>query len=142
MIILSTLRYEEEGNASASKVVLKKHEPTHNRIRLTLGVFAVCRTETVEPHYSEASSPVISEVKINPQKYAICEAGVSILADMRNLNTTITATRFISKSNHPIRPYCLNPTELDEYAQRPAAPKPLFVREWNTSENYRSTLDR
>jgi hypothetical protein len=47
---------------------------------------------------------------------------------MRNLNTTITAIRFISNPNHPIRPCCLNPTKLDEYALRPAAPKPLFVR--------------
>jgi hypothetical protein len=105
MIILSTLRYEEEANGSAPKVVLKLHEPIHIRIRLTLGVFAVCRTEN-----------------------ALCEAEVFILADMRNLNTTITAIRFISKPNHSIRPYCLNPNELDEYAQRPAAPKPFFVR--------------
>jgi hypothetical protein len=59
---------------------------------------------------------------------ALCEAGVSTLADMRNLNTTITSIRFISNLNHPIRPYFLNPTKLDEYALRPAAPKLLFVR--------------
>jgi hypothetical protein len=40
------LRYGEEAYDSASKAVLKKLEPTHNRgIRLALGVFAVCRTE-------------------------------------------------------------------------------------------------
>jgi hypothetical protein len=83
--------------------VLKKLEPTHNRgIRLALGVFAVCRT-----------------------KNALCKAGVSTLADMRNLNTTI---RIINYPNHPIRPYCLNSTKLDEYALRPAAPKPLILR--------------
>jgi hypothetical protein len=61
MIILSILRYGEEAYGSASKAVLKKLEPTHNRgIRLALGVFAVCRTEN-----------------------ALCEAGVSTLADMR-----------------------------------------------------------
>jgi hypothetical protein len=38
-----------------------------------------------------------------------------------SLNTTITAIRFISNPNHPIRPYCLNPT-------KPAAPKFLFVQ--------------
>jgi hypothetical protein len=80
MIILSTLRYGEEAYGSASKAMLKKLEPTHNRgIRLAL-------------------------------------------------NTTITAIRFISNPNHPIRPYCLNPTKLDEYALRQATPKPLFVR--------------
>jgi hypothetical protein len=35
---------------------------------------------------------------------------------------------FISKPNHPIRTYYLNPTKSDKYALRPAAPKPLFVR--------------
>jgi hypothetical protein len=106
MIILSTSRYGKEVYVSASKVVLKKLEPTHNRgIRLALGVFAVCRAEN-----------------------ALCEAGVSTLADMRNLNTTITAIRFISNPNHPIRPCCLNPTKLDENALRSAAPKPLHIR--------------
>jgi hypothetical protein len=47
---------------------------------------------------------------------------------MRNLKTTITVIRFISNSNQPIRPYCLNPIKLDEYTLRSAAPKPLFVR--------------
>jgi hypothetical protein len=47
---------------------------------------------------------------------------------MRNLNTTITAIRFISNLYHPKRPYRLNPTKLDEYALQPAASKPLFVR--------------
>jgi hypothetical protein len=42
MIILSTLRYGEEAYGSASKAVLKKLEPTHNRgIRLALRVFEV-----------------------------------------------------------------------------------------------------
>jgi hypothetical protein len=99
MIILSTLRYGEETYGSA---VMKKLKPTHNRgIRLALGVFAVCHTEN-----------------------ALCEAGASILANIRNLNTTITAIRFISNPNHPIRPYSPNPTNLDEYT----FPKPLSVR--------------
>jgi hypothetical protein len=58
--------------------------------------------------------------------------GVSTLADMRNLNSTITAIRFIS--NHPIRIFCLNPTKL---AQN------LYLHEqWNTSESYRSILEK
>jgi hypothetical protein len=103
-MILSTSRYGEEAYGSASKAVLKKLEPTQNR-GIRLGVFAVCRTEN-----------------------ALCEAGVSTLADMRNLNTTITAIRFISNPNHPIRPYFLSSTKLDDYALRSAAPKTLFVR--------------
>jgi hypothetical protein len=55
-------------------------------------VFAVCLTEN-----------------------ALCEAGVFTLAGMRNLYTTITAIRIINNPNHPIRPYCLNPTKLEEY---------------------------
>jgi hypothetical protein len=72
MIKLSTLRYGEEAYGLASKAVLKKLKPTHNR---AIRVFAVCHTEN-----------------------ALCESGVSTLADMRNLNTTITAIRFISRS--------------------------------------------
>jgi hypothetical protein len=88
----------------SAKAVLKKLEPTHNReIRLAQGVFVVCRTEN-----------------------ALCKAGVSTLADMRNLNTTITAITFISNPNHPIRSYCLNPPKLDEYVLRLVAL--LFVR--------------
>jgi hypothetical protein len=86
MTILSTIRYGEDVYGSASNAVLK-FEPTHNRgIRMAQEVFAGCRTEN-----------------------AICEAGVSTLADMKNLNTTFTAIRFISNPNHPIRPYCLDP---------------------------------
>jgi hypothetical protein len=111
MIILSTFRYGEEAYGSASKAVLKKLEPTHNqRIRLALGVFVVCRN-----------------------KNALCEAGVSTLAGMRNLNTTITAIRFINNPNHP--------TKLDEYALRLAASN-FFYEQWNTSESYRSTPER
>jgi hypothetical protein len=48
MIVLGTLRYGEEAYGSATEAVLKKLEPTHNiGIRLTLGVFAVSRTENV-----------------------------------------------------------------------------------------------
>jgi hypothetical protein len=113
MIILSILRYGEEAYSSASKAVLKKLEPTHNRgIRLALGVFAVCRTDN-----------------------ALCKAGVSTLADKRNLNNH----SFISNPNHPIRPYCLNQTKLDEYQQ----PQNLYSHhQWSTVENYRSTLEK
>jgi hypothetical protein len=85
MIILSTIRYEEEAYGSASKTVLNKLETTHNRgIKLALEVFAVYHTEN-----------------------ALCKAGVSTLADIRNLHITITAIRFISNPNH--RLYCLDP---------------------------------
>jgi hypothetical protein len=101
MIILSSLRYGDEVYGSESKAVLKKLEPTHNRgIRLALGVFAVCRS--------------------------MRSRGINTHMKMKNLYTTITASRFIS--NHPIRPFRLNQTKLDEYALRPAAPKLLFVR--------------
>jgi hypothetical protein len=117
MIILSTIRYGEEVYGSASKAVLKKLEPTHNRgIRLALGVSAVCRTEN-----------------------AICEAEVSTLADMRNLNTTITAIRFISNPNHPVRAYSLDPTKLDDYALRPKTSNPLFVRAVETCKPWKLT---
>jgi hypothetical protein len=56
------------------------------------------------------------------------KAGVSTFSDIRNLNTTITAIRFISNLNYRIRPFCLNPTKLVEYALQPAVPKPFFVR--------------
>jgi hypothetical protein len=93
--------------AQPSKAVLKQLEPTHNRVkRMALGVFAVCRTEN-----------------------ALCESGVSTLPDMRNLNTTITAIRFIINQNHPIRPFCLNPTKLDKNALRPAVERlPQYFR--------------
>jgi hypothetical protein len=54
------LKIRRRGLRPASKAVLKKLEPTHNRgIRLALGVYAVCRTEN-----------------------ALCEAGVSKLANI------------------------------------------------------------
>jgi hypothetical protein len=80
-----------------------------------MGVFAVCLTEN-----------------------ALCEAGVSTLIDMRNLNTTITAIRFISNANLPIRPYCLNSIKLDELDDQ--QPHNLYLYEQcNTLESYRST---
>jgi hypothetical protein len=64
-------------------------------LKLALGVFAVCLTEN-----------------------ALYEAAVYKLADMTNLNITITAIRIITNPNHPIRPYCLDPTKLEDYGLR------------------------
>jgi hypothetical protein len=48
MIVLGTLRYGEEAYGSATRALLKKLEPTHNRgIELAQGAFAVSKTENV-----------------------------------------------------------------------------------------------
>jgi hypothetical protein len=43
--------------------------------------------------------------------------------------------------NHPIRPYCLNPTKLDKYALRTAAPKPLCVPAMEHLEKFQIEKD-
>jgi hypothetical protein len=74
MIVLGTLRYGEEAYGSATKAVLKKLEPTHNRgIMLTLGVFAVSRAEN-----------------------GLCEAGMTTLTEMRKLSNTKATIRVVT----------------------------------------------
>jgi hypothetical protein len=70
MIVFSTLRYEEDAYGSASQAILKKLEPTHNRgLKLALGLFVICRTENI-----------------------LCEANLTTLAEMRELNNVKTTT--------------------------------------------------
>jgi hypothetical protein len=48
MIVLGTLSYGEEAYGSATRALLEKLEPTHNRgIELALSAFAVGKTENV-----------------------------------------------------------------------------------------------
>jgi hypothetical protein len=47
---------------------------------------------------------------------------------MSELNNVKTTTRIITNPRHPIRPFRVDPKRTDEYAYRPATPKPLFVR--------------
>jgi hypothetical protein len=42
---------------------------------------------------------------------ALCETGFPTLAEMRELNTTIVATRVIMNERHPIRHYFTKTTE-------------------------------
>jgi hypothetical protein len=100
------------------KMIINKHLKIRRRgLRLS-----------IQSSVKKARTNPLPRNKIGTEN-ALCEAGVSTRAEMRNLNTTITAIRFTSNPNHPIRPNCLNPTKLDEYALRPAALKPLFGRE-------------
>jgi hypothetical protein len=86
--------YGEEAYGSATEAVLKKLEPTHKRgIRLALGAFAVSRTKKV-----------------------LCEAGMTKLAEMRKLGNTKATKRVVTNKEHSIRPFCTNPSKLDEYA--------------------------
>jgi hypothetical protein len=81
MIVLSTLRYGESIYGTSTKPALKPLELIHNKgVKLALGVFAISKTE-----------------------YALCEAGFPTLAEMRELNTTIVATRILMKERIPIR---------------------------------------
>jgi hypothetical protein len=41
----------------------------------------------------------------------------------------------ITNPRHPIRPLCVDPETTDEYAYRPATPKPLFVKASETLGN-------
>jgi hypothetical protein len=34
----------------------------------------------------------------------------------------------LTNADHPIRPYFMNPNELDEYAMQPKNPQPLLIR--------------
>jgi hypothetical protein len=47
---------------------------------------------------------------------------------MRILNAAITSVRIISKPIHPIRHFCVDTREIDEYAIRAQTQKPLFIR--------------
>jgi hypothetical protein len=95
MIVLSTLRYEEEFNGSASCAVLRQLDAVHHKgVRQALGTFVICRTENL-----------------------LC--GLAKLDEIRKLNSTKSAIRILRNADHPIRPYFMNPNKLNEYAMRP-----------------------
>jgi hypothetical protein len=78
------------------------------------------------------------KARTNPQpRNKICTGSVCSLPhserSLRSGCIYISRHEKFKHHNHshqydPIRPYCLNPIKLDEYALRPATPKPLFVR--------------
>jgi hypothetical protein len=107
MIVLSTLRYGEEAYGSASCAVLKQLDAVHHKgVRLALGTFVICRTTNL-----------------------LCEVGLAKLDEMgKKLNSTKSAIRILTNTDHPIRPYFTNPNKQDEYAMRPRNPKLLFIR--------------
>jgi hypothetical protein len=79
MIVLSTLSYGEEAYGSTSQAILKKLEPAHNRgLKLDLGLFGICRTENI-----------------------LCEANLTNLAEVRELNNVKTTIRIITNPRHP-----------------------------------------
>jgi hypothetical protein len=106
MIVLSTLRYGEEAYGSPSCVVLRQLDAVHHKgVRLAMGNFVICRTENV-----------------------LCEAGLAKLDEIRKLNSTKSAIRILTNTDHQIRPYFTNPNKLDEYTMRPRNPQPQFIR--------------
>jgi hypothetical protein len=74
MAVLLKLRYGETVYGSASTSALRTIKPVHHKgVKIALGVFAICKTEN-----------------------AHCEAGLLTLTEMRELNTTMVATRIIT----------------------------------------------
>jgi hypothetical protein len=68
-------------------------------VKLVLGVIAICKTEN-----------------------ALCETGFPTLVEMRELNTTIVATRILMNERHPIRHFFTNCRIQDEYAMKKGTP--------------------
>jgi hypothetical protein len=56
------------------------------------------------------------------------EAGLSNLAELRELYNVKTTVRIITNPKHPIRRFCVDLNRTDGYAYRTRTPKPLFVR--------------
>jgi hypothetical protein len=84
---LSTLRNGEIVYGSASKSPLRTIEPVHHKdVKIALRVFAICKREN-----------------------ALCETGLPTLTEMRELNTTMVATRILTNRDHPIRHFFMNP---------------------------------
>jgi hypothetical protein len=85
---------------------LKRLKPIHYEgVKLAFGVFANCKTEN-----------------------ALCEASFPTLAELRELNMTILATRIIMNERHPIRHFFTNRRIQDEYAMRKGTPSPIFIK--------------
>jgi hypothetical protein len=81
--------------------VLRQLDAVHHKgVRLALGTFVFCRTEDV-----------------------MCEAGLAKLDEIRKLNSTQSAIRILTNTDHPITPYFTNPNKVDEYALCPRNPQ-------------------
>jgi hypothetical protein len=79
MTILPTIRYGEAANGSATKAILKRLDPVHNkRVSLSLGTFAICQVENL-----------------------LCEAGLPTLPEIRERDTAKTVIRILTNMEHP-----------------------------------------
>jgi hypothetical protein len=86
--------------------VLKTTEPVHHKaVKIALGVFAICKTEN-----------------------ALCEAGLPTLTEMRELNTTMVATRILTNRDHSIRHFFMDNKIQGEYAMKAGTPQPIFMK--------------
>jgi hypothetical protein len=96
-----SLRCGEETYGSASCAVLRQLDAVHHKsVRLALGTFVICRTENL-----------------------LCEAGLAKLDEKRKLNSTKSAIRILTNTDHPIRPY-ISRIQINWTKN----PQPLFIR--------------
>jgi hypothetical protein len=68
------------------------------------------------------------KIAVSRTENVVCEAGMTTLTEMRKLSNTKAMIRVVTNKEHPIRPFCTNPSKIDEYALRPKTAKPLFIR--------------
>jgi hypothetical protein len=105
MTILPTIRYGDAAYGSATKAILKQLDPVnHKRVSLSLGTFEICRVENL-----------------------LCKAGIPTLPEMRERDTTKTAIRILTNTEHPTR-HLYTSRIYDHYATKPSTPKPMFIR--------------
>jgi hypothetical protein len=88
------------------RAVLRQLDAVHHKgVRLALGTLVICRT-----------------------KNCFCETGLAKLDEIKKSNSTKSAIRILTNTDHPIRPYFTNRNKLDEYGMRPRNSQPLFIR--------------
>jgi hypothetical protein len=72
---------------------------------------------------------------------ALCEAGFPMLSEMRELNTTIVATRVPMNEKHPIRHFFTNRRIQDEYAMKKGIPSPIFMKKIDDRGEHKESRD-
>jgi hypothetical protein len=59
---------------------------------------------------------------------ALCEAGLPTLTEIRELTTTMVATRIFTNRDRPIRHFFMDHKTQGEYVMKAGTPQPIFMK--------------
>jgi hypothetical protein len=82
----------------------------------------------MEPPQNQQLNRIRTDIQQMRENSPLCEVGFPTLMEMRELNTTIVATRILMNERQPVRHFFTNRRIQDEYVMKKGTPSPIFIK--------------